>query len=1076
MSISSVPVVSTSPRAESRLRRLWSGLRFRDAFLISLIPLVAIVLLFGAALNDYLRARDFDDWFSREQTLPYLFSARARAIAMLPRSLHLRDSFSADARDAGIIRLEVPGQRWDSLEFEPPGVWAPWLNGQLRYGTTTMKVRLRKRGDNSVHWLTDKRSLTIRTPRDNFYKSYRAFGLSGKEVLTSYMANELGHFFELVTPATAVSPVFLNNRFYGTYRFVETVDESFLRPYDRMPGNIFRADAAERGEYSKGVQRGVFVNAALWDRASKNDRWTSDTSRQLVKLLRDVEGTTFEDHQRMMNRLDRGEWARLLAYLFLVGDPYHIDGIHNQLLYEDPSTQLLHPVPWDTRLLALQHPEKPISPLFRAVLRDPLMADSLMRIVAHRLEGDAFFKTADSLLRAAETRYGSYLEYDRLRAGQVPIIATSDEARDVLRGNATLLRRWMGSDEVAFAATPAATTTVLDFETHGFVGVDLVGLSFDHAPAGSVTLRLDANLNGILDASDPVVVLRTDTAGGTSRLTLARPVTLYPAWETSQAAMRPGHMPYRLFLTGVAPTTHVTPTLVNRVSAKPVQSVAWAPGSLIREGSAWHPWRFTQPAHALRRFSGRVHLTETLRIPAGDTLVIEPGTTIHLAPDVSVISRGRVIARGTEAQPIRVLPDSAGKPWGTFSLQGHGADSSIFTWVEFAAGGGALIDRIEYTGMVNVPRGNGSVFDHTYFHDNLRSDDSFHALHSRVHITNSRFVNANGDAIDFDISTGEIENTRIEHSFNDGIDLMTSSPKIMNNQIVGSGDKGISVGEASHPFIFNNAIDRCVIGIEVKDRSEPLILNNRISHGGTGLRERRKNWRYGGGGWATVAQTVFEQNKVPRVRDLYSRLTLNGVSGLDSSGSSRVVSSGDIAWLYRLRGITPPPPGSAPGLLPSWSMATADSALDQQTFKDDLGLVSDGWTLSGGVNRLEKRRDALVSEVQRRPGSIARAVSWRLASGGSLALELSGRDLSNARVVVSGPSGRIAVPFITGGDLATARFVVVSLPAGTYDRLAIEMEPVPGLTSVDATGLTVLRGGRLDLRGYRLLPNSGTSK
>ena len=103
-------------------------------------------------------------------------------------------------------------------------------------------------------------------------------------------------------------------------------------------------------------------------------------------------------------------------------------------------------------------------------------------------------------------------------------------------------------------------------------------------------------------------------------------------------------------------------------------------------------------------------------------------------------------------------------------------------------------------------------------------------------------------------------------------------------------------------------------------------------------------------------------------------------------------------------------------------------------------------------------------------------MSWRLASGGSLALELSGRDLSNARVVVSGPSGRIAVPFITGGDLATARFVVVSLPAGTYDRLAIEMEPVPGLTSVDATGLTVLRGGRLDLRGYRLLPNSGTSK
>ena len=125
--------------------------------------------------------------------------------------------------------------------------------------------------------------------------------------------------------------------------------------------------------------------------------------------------------------------------------------------------------------------------------------------------------------------------------------------------------------------------------------------------------------------------------------------------------------------------------------------------------------------------------------------------------------------------------------------------------------------------------------------------------------------------------------------------------------------------------------------------------------------------------------------------------------------------------------------------------------------------------MAGGVNRLEKRRDALVSEVQRRPGSIARAVAWHLAAGGTLALELSGRDLSNARVVVSGPSGSTTVPFTTGGDLATAQFVVVSLPAGNYDRLSFEIAPVLGLTSVDAKGLTVLRGGRLDLRGYRLL-------
>jgi hypothetical protein len=70
----------------------------------------------------------------------------------------------------------------------------------------------------------------------------------------------------------------------------------------------------------------------------------------------------------------------------------------------------------------------------------------------------------------------------------------------------------------------------------------------------------------------------------------------------------------------------------------------------------------------------------------------------------------------------------------------------------------------------------------------------------------------------------------------------------------------------------------------------------------------------------------------------------------------------------------------------------------------------------------------------------------------------------------------VRLPFTTGSDLATARFVTVSLPAGEYDRLAIEIEPIVGLTTLDAKGLTVLRGGRLDLRGYRLLLNSGAQK
>jgi hypothetical protein len=394
----------------SLLRRAWLGLRFRDALLLTIVPLAALALGLGGAVRDYLDARQFDDWWSRGQSVGQFFTARAGGLATLPTSLRLRDQFNPEAADAGIIRIELPAAAWDSIEGNGQTMWGEWVDGTLRYGETQIAVRLRKRGDNSIHWLTDKRTITVRTPRDDFYKRFRSFGLSVKDVLPAYLANRLAQEFGILAPATEVVPVYINNRFVGMYRFVEVVDESFLRPFDRMPGNIFRGDAAERSEYRKGVPRNLYENPYLWDRAAANDRVTSAGTGQLRLLIVDLTGTTFADHQRMIARLDRNEFARLFAYLFIAGDPYHMDGVHNQLLYEDPSTQQLHPIPWDTRLLDFSRPRQRFNHLFQAVLRDPFVVDATMREIARQIEDDHILRVADSLATAADTRYAPYCD------------------------------------------------------------------------------------------------------------------------------------------------------------------------------------------------------------------------------------------------------------------------------------------------------------------------------------------------------------------------------------------------------------------------------------------------------------------------------------------------------------------------------------------------------------------------------------------------------------------------------------------------------------------------------------------
>jgi hypothetical protein len=73
-----------------------------------------------------------------------------------------------------------------------------------------------------------------------------------------------------------------------------------------MPGNIFRADTAERGDYFKGLPREVFANPFIWDRAANNDR--PGRVRHVVARAVPARPSTrarSKEHERFMQWLDR---------------------------------------------------------------------------------------------------------------------------------------------------------------------------------------------------------------------------------------------------------------------------------------------------------------------------------------------------------------------------------------------------------------------------------------------------------------------------------------------------------------------------------------------------------------------------------------------------------------------------------------------------------------------------------------------------------------------------------------------------------------------------------------------------
>ena len=1062
------PSHAETPTRRSR-RRAMAGLRVRPAaLLIFTLPIVGLVLyLLLAAVGDYRRRIQFDDFWGAEATMEGAFTARLRSAVRLPAALLEEQRFDPERPDPGQVRLIIPGGEWDRLHDDPLAHWGEWFDAELRQGAVLSKARVRKRGDNSVHWTSPKRSFTLRTELEETLNGHRTLALSAKDVLPAFLANRLAEEAGLFTPHTEISPVYLNDRFYGLFRMIEVIDESFLRRFDRLPGNVFRGETAERGEAHKNLERNLFWNPYIWDLAARNSRAASSGDAGLRALLAWVNSTTLEEHQAINTLMHREDITRLLAVMLIVGDPYHMDDVHNQFWYEDPWSGYLHPIAWDLRLLRLERPPMQLNSVFRAALRDPLVLDGVLRDLRHLIRDRRFAALGDSLVREVYRRYQPYFKYEHAREGLIPEVGTPDEVLSTLHRNIALLEQWLEDGRVAYQGSSGPDgALVIDLETRGIGGARLTALLAQEARA-KPELYADRNLNGRLDGADSLVPLVSEQVSGGTRYRLVEPLVLVPGWNTRGHGVSAGRRHYRLFLT--SGTAGVVPELRRRFSDAAVEPERWESGGVIRPSDGWHPWQLIPRAGALRHFSGTVRLAENLYIPREDTLIIAPGATLQLAPDVSVVVYGQLHAVGTAGQPITVEPAVAGRPWGTFALQGERTNGSRIAHFRARGGGGAVIGEVEYTGAVSVQYSHQITIEHLEITGNMRSDDAFHAYHATVIMTDCVFRNTIGDAIDFDFAGGRIQRCRFDQAGNDAIDLMTSNPLIADNDIRNSGDKGISVGEDSHPLVFNNVIRGNVRGVEVKDHSEPLLLNNTITDNRVGVAARRKNPRYGGGGWPKLINTRVTGNGTDLERDEFSRLTVLG-SMLGTDSIRTASAPADLPWLYRRFGVTPDSIGQ--GAI-TWRDVAPTPPIDTTGFREDFLSVADGWTGSGGVERLEKWRDNLVLETHGREAIITRPVNWELHEPAVVLFELAGRDLESASVTVVSDRGEISLPFTPDRDFTAYSMLTMTLPPARYHTVRIRARALPGLERLGRiSNLLERRSGRLELHRYGLYPMS----
>jgi hypothetical protein len=251
-----------------------------------------------------------------------------------------------------------------------------------------------------------------------------------------------------------------------------------------------------------------------------------------------------------------------------------------------------------------------------------------------------------------------------------------------------------------------------------------------------------------------------------------------------------------------------------------------------------HPEFIAFGADSVRLFPGAYLFRETVIIPHGVKLIIDPGASLYFGEAASLVSYGSVRAEGTAQNPIIFTAAENKKSWGSFLVVSAKHDTSVLRYTTFS-GGGAFkeVNGISATGMVAF-HGSDVLVENSSFIDS-RGEDALNIKYASVAVRGNSFLKTVSDAFDCDVCSGVIENNTFrsigtginQHSGfgnigGDGIDISFSDILIRSNTIIGATDKGISVGEASHPEIEKNTIAGCAIAVAVKDSSHASMREN----------------------------------------------------------------------------------------------------------------------------------------------------------------------------------------------------------------------------------------------------------
>jgi len=230
-------------------------------------------------------------------------------------------------------------------------------------------------------------------------------------------------------------------------------------------------------------------------------------------------------------------------------------------------------------------------------------------------------------------------------------------------------------------------------------------------------------------------------------------------------------------------------------------------------------------------------INEDLVIESSHELHLLAGTTLKLAPNVSILSLNGLTIEGTQHKPVIIRALDPKHSFGVLAAVGGNESHVNIRGLKLSGGSTAWLRGIYLSGALSLYH-HKTVSIKSSIVFNNHSEDGVNIKDSSISIRDSSFIGNDVDQLDIDYCTGELISNKFlisKSNLNgDAVDFSGSRALFLSNTIEGFVDKGISVGERSEVAIINNTIIKNNIGIAVKDLSKAFLFNNK-------LRENIKN-------------------------------------------------------------------------------------------------------------------------------------------------------------------------------------------------------------------------------------------